>query len=60
MNDLKKTVVINIRVTGPQMDKARRAAEIMSKRQGEIVAVSTLVREEAMEGIDRIIAQESP
>ena len=57
MKALVKTKLIMVRLRGREATQVERAARIMSKRRGEIVGLSTLVRELAMPGIQKILAE---
>jgi uncharacterized protein (DUF1778 family) len=57
MKDLLKTASpLHVRLTEDQRRLLRRAARIVSRQRGEVVAMSTLLREEAVRGAERIIA----
>ena len=60
VSDLALTERMTIRFSGRQVQRAGRAARILSRRRGQLVDEGTLVRETAIEAIEVILANASP
>jgi hypothetical protein len=56
MSDLYKTERMTIRWSAEQLARIERAAEIQSRRKGELIEPGTLVRDLTMPGVDEILA----
>ena len=52
--------VITVKLTPDQRSKVGRAARMESRRRGQTVTMSALLREVAMPPIEQIIAQSQP
>lgn len=56
MDDLLKSERLMVRYTPDQLDRISRAAVIQSRRRGEIVDPSSLVRELTVPAVSEILA----
>ena len=57
MKALKKAESLPIRFSSDELRRARRAAKIVTKQSQKVMHVGTLIREQAMIGVDAILAR---